>query len=254
VTARDRLVIMIVVAVGAVAAGWFLVVSPKRQQASKLGGQVAAAQSQLDSTRSQVAQGEQARREFSGRYGELVQLGEAVPADDNVPSLIYQIQNAAQSSHVDFSALQLSGGGSGAPAGASSSSSSSGQAAAPLPPGVAVGPAGFPAEQFSFTFHGKFFDLASFLKRLQQFVVATNKRVTIRGRLITLNAVNLAPAPTGFPRIAATISATTYVLPASQGLVNGATSTGPAGSRATPPATSSGTSTGAAAAIVTPIR
>ena len=35
-TARDRIVIMVVLALGAIVAGWFFVVSPKRDQASSL--------------------------------------------------------------------------------------------------------------------------------------------------------------------------------------------------------------------------
>jgi hypothetical protein len=48
VTARDRTVIVVVLAIGAIVAGWFFVVSPKRNQASSLGTQVASEQSQLD--------------------------------------------------------------------------------------------------------------------------------------------------------------------------------------------------------------
>ena len=49
VTTRDRIVIMVVLAVGAVVAGWMLVVSPKRDQdASRLSTQITAQQSQLD--------------------------------------------------------------------------------------------------------------------------------------------------------------------------------------------------------------
>ncbi len=48
-------------------------------------------------------------------------------------------------------------------------------------------------------------------------MVATNNRVSVSGRLITLNAVNLAAGAAGFPQITATISATTYLVPAAAG-------------------------------------
>jgi type II secretory pathway pseudopilin PulG len=236
-TARDRIVIVIVLVVAALAASWLLVIQPKRSQASKLAGQVSSAQSQLDSARTQVLQGEAAKNTFGSSYAELVRLGEAVPTNDQVPSLIYQIQNAAGASRVDFRALQVLGNTSGSSSGPSSSSSASssatgstaaGQASA-LPPGVAVGAAGFPTEQFNFTFRGNFFHLADFFHRLQKFVQASNNRVSIGGRLLTLNAISLGAAPSGFPNISATVSATTYLLPASQGLLNGATAAGPAG-------------------------
>ncbi len=251
-TARDRLVIVVVAIAAAVAGGWLLVIQPKRQQASKLGDQVRAAQAQLDTARARALQGELARRAFSGRYGDMVRLGEAVPADDDVPSLIYQIQSAARAARIDFRGLQLSGGGGGSPSGTSSSGRGT---SATLPPGVTVGPAGFPAEQFSFTFRGSFFHLADFFNRLQRFVVATDKRVSVSGRLMTLNAINLSAGPAGFPQIAATVSATTYILPASQGLMNGATPAGPAGTSSSQSASTGGSSApAAAAAIASPVR
>jgi type II secretory pathway pseudopilin PulG len=250
-SARDRLVIIVVVAVVAVVGSWLLVIQPKRQQASQLGNQVQTVQSQLDTARTQVQQGELARRTFSGRYGDLVRLGEAVPADDEVPSLIYQIQNAAHTTHIDFHGLQLSSG-TGAPSSPTTPSSTGQSSSATLPPGVVVGPAGFPAEQFSFTFQGSFFHLANFFHRLQRFVVATGNGVSVSGRLITFNGISLAAGPSGFPQIAATVSATTYILPASQGLVNGATPVGPAETSSTQPASTPASSTAAPAAVASP--
>jgi hypothetical protein len=82
-------------------------------------------------------------------------------------------------------------------------------------------------EPFSFTFQGSFFHLANFFERLQRFVVATDKRLSVSGRLMTLNAFSFSPGPQGFPQISASVSATTYLVPAAQGLTNGATPSGP---------------------------
>jgi hypothetical protein len=122
---------------------------------------------------------------------------------------------------------------------------------------VAVGPAGFPAEQFTFAFQGNFFHLSDFLNRLQQFVTTKKNEISIRGRLLTVNAISLAASPQGFPPITATVSATAYLLPASQGLVAGASPTGPAGAGSTastgsPVKSASSTSTPTAAAVLTP--
>ena len=106
-TARDRTVIAVVCALAAIAASWLFVIQPKRDQAGKLGAAVKAEQSQLDSVRAQLAAGEAARTSFAKSYTTLVKLGEAVPVDDNVPSLIYQLQGAASSTKVDFRALSL---------------------------------------------------------------------------------------------------------------------------------------------------
>ncbi len=259
-TTRDRLVIMVVLALGAVAAGWLLVVSPKRDQAASLGTQISAQQSQLDTLRSQVSAGEAARTAFAGQYSELAKLGEAVPPDDDVPSLIYQVQSAAQAAKVSFRGLQLSAsGGSSTPAPSSAPSGSGPSAgtaasAAALPPGASVGTAGLPTEQFTFTLAGNFFHLSDFFNRLENFVTARGSTLLVSGRLMTINGINLVPGPNGFPQIGATISATTYIVPATQGTFGGATPSGPA---TAPQAQTSthGSSTGApAAAITSPLR
>jgi hypothetical protein len=272
VTTRDRMVIIVVLAVGAIVASWMLVVSPKRQQAGSLSTQISSEQSQLDSARSQVAAGEAAKSAFAGQYAQLAKLGEAVPPDDDVPSLIYQVQSAAQAAHVNFRGLQLTGGSGGATtpstsstpssgsSSKSSSSSSSGSSssssvatAAPLPPGATVGPAGLPTEQFTFTLAGNFFHLANFFNRLQNFVISRDSTLLISGRLMTINAINLTPGPNGFPQITASVSATTYIVPPTEGPLGGATPAGP-GTASPAPAPSTGSSTTPPAAAIAPVR
>jgi hypothetical protein len=264
-TGRDRMVIMVVLAVGAVVAAWMFVVSPKRDQAGQLSTQVASAESQLTAARSQVAAGQAARTAFAGQYAQLAKLGEAVPPDDDVPSLIYQVQSAAQAAHVSFRGLQLTGGGlssSSAPTpsitpntSGSSTTGSTASASSTLPPGAAVGAAGLPTEQFTFTLAGDFFHLANFFNRLQNFVISRDSRLLISGRLMTINAINLQPGQTT-AQMTATVSATTYIVPPTEGPFGGATPAGPAPATGQSNASTSGSSTTAAApaAITPPLR
>lgn len=248
-TARDRRVIAVVALVIVIVAAWLAVISPKRDQAGKLNGQVKAAQQQLDTARGQIATAEADRAAYAANYKAVAQLGEAVPADDNTPSLIYQIQNAASSAGVDFRSLALTGGASST---APTSTPSTSQAAtATLPPGASVGPAGLPTLPFTFSFQGSFFHLAGFLGRLERFVIATNKKVSVSGRLMSLNGISFAPGPSGFPQITATISATTYLVPANQGVTGGASPSGPA-TGSTSHGVASSTSAAPAAAAITP--
>jgi type II secretory pathway pseudopilin PulG len=227
-TGRDRMILLAIAAVALLVAPYLLVISPKRDQASKLQKQANSLQSQLDTARAEAVTAHAARATFGTSYTALVRLGEAVPTDDNTPSLIYELQSAASATRVDFQSLTYNASG-GASTSASSPSASQ-SATAALPPGATVGPAGFPIEPFTFTFQGNFFHLAGFLGRLQHFVQMGDQKLSVSGRLMTLNAISLGPAPTGFPQITATISASTYLLPASQGLLNGATPLGPASS------------------------
>ncbi len=250
-TTRDRTVIMVVLALGAIVAGWLLVVSPKRSQASALGGQITSVQSQLTSARSQVAAGEEARTAFAGQYAQLARLGEAVPPSDDIPSLIYQVQSAAQAAHVSLRALQLSPGSSSSSP--STSSSSSTASSSTLPPGAAVGAAGLPTDQFTFTLAGNFFNLANFFNRVQNFVVSSKNHLLISGRLMTINAISLAPGSNGFPQITANVSATTYIVPPTQGPTDGATAAGPGTTSSQPQTSTSGSSSSTPAATIAPV-
>ena len=255
-TARDRNILIVVVIIAAIAGSWLLLIQPKRSQAAKLATQITTEQSQLSAARMQVAEGESARGAYSGSYATLVRLGEAVPADDNVPSLIVQIQGAASASGVDFRSLTLNPGAVSStpttPTPTTTTSAAASQAlAASLPPGASIGPAGFPVEPFTFTFQGSFFHLSDFFGRLERFVTATNARVWVSGRLMTLNAISLGPGPNGFPQITASVSATTFIVPAAQGVTNGATAAGPSSSQSVSATTPS---TVAPAAVATPGR
>ena len=101
-TRRDRLVIVIVALVAAIAASWLLVVSPKRDQAAKLGTKVASEQQALDTARTQLAQNAVASKQYASNYAALARLGEAVPTSDDIPSLIVQLQDAADGARVEL--------------------------------------------------------------------------------------------------------------------------------------------------------
>ncbi|HEY1507511.1 MAG TPA: hypothetical protein VGF93_00815 [Solirubrobacteraceae bacterium] len=243
-TRRDRLVIVGVVIVAAIAASWFMLISPKRDQASKLGAKVTAAQGQLDSARSELAQNAAASKQYATNYAALARLGQAIPATDQVPSLIFELQSAADGARVDFQGLQNG-----------TNSTTGGAPTAPTTPGATAGTAA--PDTFSFTFSGSYFQLSNFFDRLQRFVVANGNGVLVHGRLITLNTVNLVPASGGFPQINAMITATTYTEPAPQvssaGAASSAAASAPGGAQ--PASTTSPSTTPApAAAISSPIR
>ncbi len=253
-TTRDRIVIMVVLALAAVAAGWMFVVSPKRSEASSLGTQVSSEQSQLTAAQGQVAAGMSARRQFAGQYAQLAKLGEAVPPDDDIPSLIYQVQSAAQASRVTFRGLQLTSAGASSSSSSSSSSPGGQTSTAPLPPGAAVGAAGLPTEQFTITLAGNYFNLSSFFNKLEDFVASDSGTLEIRGRLMTINAISLVPGPTGFPQITASVSATTYIVPPTEGPFGGATPAGPAPTTQAQASTSGSSTTPPAAAVTSVLR
>ena len=223
---QSRILLTGVAAVAAAAAFFFLVLSPKREEIAKLDQQVTAKKAELATNQQLVSDYESAKIGYRTAYASVVRLGKAVPVDDDVRSLLVQIEKAADRSGVNFASISSSGGGAGTPAPAGDG--------AKLPPGATVGAAGFPVMPFSFSFDGSFFRLSGFFRQLEKFVSVNNSRVNVTGRLLTLDSLSLAP--TEFPKITAQVKASSYLVSPMQGLTAGATPQGPAASTATPAA------------------
>jgi Tfp pilus assembly protein PilO len=103
--------------------------------------------------------------------------------------------------------------------------------AANLPIGAAVGPDGLGTMPYSLSFSGNYFQVADFLKGVDDLVhVRGNAGVAADGRLLTINGFSLS-SPDGLgpnPKLKVSLSVTSYVNPATEGLTAGATPSGPA--------------------------
>lgn len=280
-TKRDRIVLAVILGAALLAAFWFMAVAPKRKTTADLDKQIAAQQQRLDAAQAKAGAAEAAKRRYRADYAAVAELGQAVPADDDVPSLVYQLDQAAKKQQIDFRALSISSadgnsgksastpapaapaqaqGAAAAGSGASTGTDSGSTGAAPatsgatsgaaapatqaaastLPPGASVGAAGFPTMPFTFEFEGSFFSMQKFLAKLDDFTKVDDGRVNVSGRLLSVDSFELAASRKGFPEVSASISATAYVLPAGEGLTDGATASGPASSGSSSAAITSG--------------
>jgi hypothetical protein len=262
VTGRDRLVLL-VVALGALVAGaWFGLISPQRKDAADLAAKIEAKRGELVAAQQAAATASQAKARYTADYATVARLGKAVPADDDVPSLVFQLDTVADRFGVDVRKLKVEasgssgttaaappaaqaaavataggGGGASGPSGPAGATGAAGPAAvgatqgaaAGLPPGVGVGAAGLPTLPFSFTFDGSFFGMQKFFRELDRLNRVGADGLVVRGRLMSIDGFSLSASREGFPKVAAQVAATTYVLPADQGLLAGATPTAPAG-------------------------
>jgi Tfp pilus assembly protein PilO len=255
----NRLIVSILVIAAAATAFWILALSPKREEADKLGGEVEQLQVALAQSQAKATEAAAARREFPADYSHLVVLGQAVPASDDTSSLLVELNRIANRSRVKFESLQLGEGGevtevplpSAAPPTtpeASASPSGAVPAAATIPPteaaaallplGASVGPAGLATMPYDLAFSGSFFHIADFIHGIDSLVGTSDSKVSVDGRLVTLNGFALNADPTaGIEHLEAAFSVTTYLTPPSQGVTAGATPTEPAPAIATPAAT-----------------
>lgn len=244
---QSRILLAVVAAVAAAAAFFFLVLSPKREQIAELDGQIAAKKTELASNQQLVSDYSAAKQGYRTAYASVVRLGKAVPVDDDVRSLVVQLDGAASKSKVNFQSINVGGGGGGAAAPAATTAGAA--SGAKLPPGATVGAAGFPVMPFTFTFDGDFFRLSDFFRRLEGFVNVRNKNVSVTGRLLTLDSLTLQP--TEFPKISAQVGATSFLVSPMEGLTGGATPQGPAGTVASPATQAAGAASAASAATTT---
>jgi Tfp pilus assembly protein PilO len=240
-TANNRLVIAVLAIVALAIGFWMLLLSPKRDEATKLDAQVEQVETALAQHRSEVSEALEARKEFSADYEHLVVLGKAVPGDDDTASLLVQLNRIADGAGVSFRTLALASEGAttataaapetSAPEAAGSTAalpSPTEVAASTLPLGAAIGPAGLGVMPYTLTFEGRFFEIADFIRGLDTLVETRNAKVAVDGRLITINGFSLNPDQgLGFPTLEASFSVTTYLTPPEEGVVGGATSETP---------------------------
>ncbi len=247
-TTRDRLMLMGIVALAALAGMWFMVVAPEREKASKVNAEVQAARQQVATAESQADSAAGSRAQYTNAYASLVSLGQAVPSTPETPALIYTLDKATHRRDVQFSAISVGSTGS--------SGSSTPTAATPVT-------AEFTQEPFTFVFNGTFVDLYKLLNQLEDFTLQTPRgTLRVSGRLLTIDSVNLAPTTEGqgsssskakSSQLTGTITATAYVLPSGQSALGGAGPSGPSGAgSATTAASAPSTSTasGTAPAVV----
>ena len=133
-TDRDRKIVLMLVPVLVLAAYWFIVLSPKRQETSKLGDQLTQAQTDRDQARADLQQVQSAKSSFATDLASLVKVGKAVPTSVDMPTLIVQLDRAAKGTGIRFQEIKA-GERTAAPAAGSSSSGSSGSGTPAAAPG-----------------------------------------------------------------------------------------------------------------------
>jgi hypothetical protein len=273
VTRRDTYIVSVIAVLGAIGALWFLALAPKREKLSAIDKDVAEARQVLDQAKQEKVKFAQDQIAFPRLYASLGRLGKAVPADDDVPTLLVQLNHAAARANVNFQSVELkvdqeaaqaaaappappagaeggeatppaegeaappAGGEATPPAGGAATAAAGTAAPAPAAgapgadpaatPGTAA--AGFKALPFEYKFRGDFFDLEDLVHNMTSLVERRNQELAVTGRLITIQGFTLK-------RGSITIKATSYMLPADQGLFAGATPQGPAAAAAPQPA------------------
>jgi Tfp pilus assembly protein PilO len=235
----NRIIVAMLAVVALAVVFWMLLLSPKKEEVSKLDKQVATQEEQLLAHQAEVQQGLAAQRAFPRAYRDLIVLGKAAPADDDTASLIVQLSRNAREAGVRFETFLLtpaSDGESEAPEPAAAPEP--GQPSSFVPPtevavstmpiGASIGPAGLAVMPYTLTFKGSFFHVADFIHGLDSLVESNNEKVDVTGRLITINGFTLTEDTSKkFPALEASFTVTTFLVPPEQGVTAGATPSSP---------------------------
>ena len=110
-SSSNRVIVAMLAVVALAVAFWMLLLSPKKDEVSKLDTQVAKQEESLALHRSEVDRGLAAREAFPVAYQQLVVLGKAAPADDDTASLLVQLNRIADRSKVRFETFVLAAAG-----------------------------------------------------------------------------------------------------------------------------------------------
>jgi Tfp pilus assembly protein PilO len=218
VTRTNQILLAVAAAVAAAAAFYFLALSPKRDEIARLDGDIAAKQSELAQAQQQLATYEQARKSYKRNYATLARLGKAVPADDDVRSLLIQLESAADRTGVDFEKIELGSNLAGASGGPTDATAPTAGELASAPGAVEVAGGALSALPFNFSFTGGYFDLNRFFAKLEHFVTVKNNQLDSTGRLLRIESIAITPSTTGFPAMQAQVGAATYIVPPVQGV------------------------------------
>jgi hypothetical protein len=243
---RDRYLLTVGCALAIVAAFWLVALQPKMSELSSSKKDVAQAQSDYATARQEAQQFAQARLQFPRSYTAMAKLGKAVPANTDQPSLVYQLNQAAEGAGVQFVSLNLNAAqSSSAPAAGAEGSPEESEdtlgsvpadaaATAGAPAGATTGAANLRVMHYDLRFNGEFFRLEDLVRNVKRLAwTRSSSDLQISGRLLTVDSITFDSQGKKV-----TMSVTAYLVPASEGLFAGATPEGPASPAA--PATPAG--------------
>lgn len=162
-------------------AGWFLLVSPKRSQASKLVSEIAAAQGELVQARAAVRPGAKPPRI---EVADMFRLSKAMPAATDMPGILLELARVAEETGIAFESI------------------------APQP---AIPAAGYQMLPIQLVFQGNYYELSDFLFRLRNLVGVRDGKLAATGRLFAVDKLELTESPKKFPDIQAALTVSAFV-------------------------------------------
>jgi hypothetical protein len=105
-TERDRKLMFALIPVALLVAYWFLVLAPKRSEATTAKAELATQQQRVDTARANLQTAQGAKDSFDASYAQVVKLGKAIPSTVDMPSLLVQLDAAAAGTGIRFTKIK----------------------------------------------------------------------------------------------------------------------------------------------------
>ena len=163
------------------AAGYVLVVSPKKAEATRLDEEIAATQVELrDALAATAAQDDTQPIAVA----DIFRLSIAMPSTPDMPGILLELARIAEETGIRFKSIT---------------------------PQSAVPVAGYQVVPIDVAFDGSFYALSDLLFRLRTLVTVRRGELHAAGRLFSVASVDFSESDRGFPLLAATLKLNAYV-------------------------------------------
>jgi Tfp pilus assembly protein PilO len=164
------------------AAGWFMLVSPKRASAAEYTVQIDDVRKEIDDRRA-ASTSRQAR--VAVKTADLFKLAKVMPAEEDMAAIILQLNQVATDAGIVFESIT---------------------------PQAAAGAEGFRALPITLGFSGNFYTLSDFLFRLRQLVQVRDGELTATGQLFSVDTLSFVEdVDLKFPFIRAELTVDAFV-------------------------------------------
>ena len=162
---------------------WFVLVSPKRAEASALKAEVAALEITVANAR--IAAAPRSNQDTAPiAVADIFRLAKAMPSVPDMPGILLELDRIAEETGVEFQSVT---------------------------PAASVVVGDFQTVPITLAFDGNFYELSDFLFRLRTLVGVRAGELRAAGRLFAVESISFAESSKGFPELGATLSIVAYV-------------------------------------------
>ena len=179
--ARTLGVIVCVVLLAVAAGGYFLVVAPKKSEASRLDSEIATATADLLAARA-AAEATDDTQPIA--VADIFRLAKAMPSKPDMPGILLELARIADETGIKFTSIV---------------------------PQTSSTVGAYQVVPIAVVFEGSFYALSDLLFRLRTLVSVRHGELHATGRLFAVERVGFAEAESGFPNLTASLTLNAYV-------------------------------------------